>query len=77
MVMLEDFQISVQLILNIILILGLIISYLAYKIICSAHQKDPLFKKKEEERISELKRQQRDNESLDEYMAQTNDYDDM
>ncbi|MBP3280500.1 MAG: hypothetical protein J6M44_16250 [Butyrivibrio sp.] len=66
---------SVTMIINIVLILGLVISYLVYKVVCINHQKDPTFKAKEEERLRELKRQQRDNESLDEYMASSDDYD--
>ena len=69
-------ELSVNTIINIILIFGFIISYLIYKVVVINHQKDPNFKAKEEERLRELKRQQRDNESLDEYMASNDDYDD-
>ena len=75
--MIEGFTLSVQTIINIVLIGGLIISYLVYKIILKKHENDPSFQAKEEERIKELRRQQAENESLDEYMAQSDsDYDD-
>ena len=62
-------------IINIVSILGLIISYLIYKIVVNNHKKDPTFEAKEKERLRELKRQQDENESLDEYMATSDDYD--
>lgn len=68
-------NLSAQAIINIFLIGGLIISYLSYKIVCAMHKKDPNYKAKEEERLRDLKRQQRDNDSLDDYIAQDDSYD--
>ncbi len=61
---------SFKVIINIVLILGLTISYLIYRTVIKKHSEDPEYAKKEEERIRLLREKQREEAELDEYMAQ-------
>ncbi len=69
------FALNFKVILNIVLILGLTISYLIYRYIVKKHNSDPEFEKEEQERIRELREKQRKDAELDEYAARIDAYD--
>ncbi len=64
------FALSFKVVVNIVLFLGLTISYFIYKAVLKKHAEDPNYEKKEEERIRLLREKQKEEAELDEYMAQ-------
>ncbi len=63
-------QLSVTMIINIVLIVGLVLSYLIYKHYANRNANDPEYQKRREESLREERRQMEDNGQLDEYLQE-------